>query len=119
MLTFSRCDRVLSSSDFLKVKKTGVSISSGKLKIAFLKGKSKRLGTVVGKSCGSAPKRNRIKRIVREHFRLNRDLYPQGDVVVIAMSGAQSQTNEELRATLFKGLLLLSAKREKASCLKE
>jgi ribonuclease P protein component len=49
-----------------------------------------RLGiTVTRKVSPSAVKRNRVKRIVREVFRRNRDLFPSGcDVVVIARKGA-------------------------------
>lgn len=49
-----------------------------------------RLGiTVTRKVSSSAVKRNRVKRVVREVFRRNRDLFPSGcDVVVIARRGA-------------------------------
>jgi len=33
---------------------------------------------------GRAYNRNAIKRVVREYFRLNREAFPKGDVVVIA-----------------------------------
>jgi len=50
---------------------------------------SSRLGITVTKKVGSAVGRNRIKRLVREVFRQNRSLFPQGaDVVVVAKRGA-------------------------------
>lgn len=48
-----------------------------------------RLGVTVGKRVGNAVHRNRVKRLVREVFRRNRALFPEGcDVVLVARSGA-------------------------------
>jgi ribonuclease P protein component len=45
----------------------------------------KRLGITVTKKTGNAVKRNRIKRLVREFFRLNKSLFPEKhDVIVMA-----------------------------------
>ena len=60
-----------------------------------------RLGITGTRKIGKAVKRNRIKRIVREYFRLNKHQLPLGcDIVVIARPGAaklsQSQANDEL-----------------------
>jgi ribonuclease P protein component len=46
---------------------------------------TKRLGITVTKKAGNAVKRNRIKRLIREFFRLNKALFPAGqDIVVMA-----------------------------------
>jgi len=46
---------------------------------------TKRLGITVTKKAGNAVRRNRIKRLIREFFRLNKSLFPAGyDVVVMA-----------------------------------
>ena len=43
-----------------------------------------RLGIVVSKRFGNAPRRNKFKRLIREIFRLNKDALPRGiDIVVI------------------------------------
>ena len=43
----------------------------------------KRLGLTVTKKAGNAVERNRIKRLIREFFRLNKNLFPAGHDVVI------------------------------------
>jgi ribonuclease P protein component len=48
-----------------------------------------RLGITVTKKVGTAVQRNRIKRVVREVFRRNRQLFPRShDLVFIAKRGA-------------------------------
>jgi ribonuclease P protein component len=43
-----------------------------------------RIGISIGKACGNAVSRNRVKRLIRESFRLNPDRFPVGfDYVVV------------------------------------
>jgi ribonuclease P protein component len=45
----------------------------------------RRLGITVTKKTGNAVKRNRIKRLIREFFRLNKSLFPDDhDVIIMA-----------------------------------
>ena len=47
-----------------------------------------RLGLAVGRGVGGAVVRNRVKRLLRESFRLHRERLPEGhDLVVIARDG--------------------------------
>ena len=60
-----------------------------------------RLGvSVAKKAIAGAVKRNRVKRAVRESFRLNRSLLPAADIVVQARSGARQREEPELRRSL-------------------
>jgi ribonuclease P protein component len=62
---------------------------------------SARLGiTVAKKNVASAAKRTRIKRAVRESFRLNRALLPAVDIVVQARNAARQHDNAGLRSSL-------------------
>ena len=64
-------------------------------------GRRSRLGITVSRRVGAAVERNRIKRIVREWFRRERDgLAPDADLVVIARSAANGRSSAELREAL-------------------
>lgn len=64
-------------------------------------GKSARLGVAVAKKAvAAASQRARIKRVVRESFRLDRSQLPAVDIVVQARGGSAARENAELRASL-------------------
>lgn len=57
-----------------------------------------RLGVSVPKKVGGAVRRNRIKRIVREVFRLNRHIFPESSDVVIAIRpGFNARSSNEFQ----------------------
>jgi ribonuclease P protein component len=93
-LSLSRHRRVRKRREYLLVQQEGTRISLSHF-ILLIRDRSDelppRLGITVTRKCGTAVERNRIKRYVRETFRLNPDWLPSGiDLVVIAKSGTQT-----------------------------
>jgi len=63
------------------------------------------LGITASKRTGNAVQRNRIKRLVRECFRLHRDQFPKGfDIVIAAKRNAISINYSDLAEELSEGL---------------
>ena len=60
-----------------------------------------RLGVTVSRKVGSAVERNRVKRRVREFFRLHRTkLQPAHDLLIIARAGADKLSFEDVESEL-------------------
>jgi ribonuclease P protein component len=84
--------RLTRSSEFSLVFSKGKRRSGEHYTIVFRKNALgyPRLGMVVSRKTGNAVKRNRIKRVVREAFRLNKSLFDSLDVVVMAKPGSHT-----------------------------
>lgn len=91
-------------AEFRRVKETGRRRRSPHFTVNFAPNglPHHRLGQVVQKRFWNAAGRNRIKRCVREWFRLHRDLIsaPPKDIVVIARPGAEQLSSRELFSEL-------------------
>jgi ribonuclease P protein component len=109
MPRFSKSARVLGADEFAEVKRKGRRARVGCLTVATLSTPHTRLGLTVSRHVGMAVARNRIKRVVREFFRLHRDVFPRGDNVVIPAKGAAELSNETIRLQLLKALKKLTA----------
>jgi ribonuclease P protein component len=86
-----RADRLRKRYEFRRAQLDGRRIHTAHFLIVVQPNASSntRLGITVTKKVGSAVQRNRIKRVVREAFRRNRELFPPNhDVVLIAKRGA-------------------------------
>jgi len=60
-----------------------------------------RLGLIISKRCAkSAVRRNRLKRLIRESFRRNKEDLKGLDIVVLGKAAAVSKTNQELLTLL-------------------
>ena len=73
-LTFTKADRILKRYDFKALSQEGKKIRNKYFIVLYSTNrfKSSRIGVTVTKKVGNAPVRNRIKRLIREYFRLNR-----------------------------------------------
>ena len=85
--SFKKKDKILKRREFLQMQKCGKKIQDRNFIIIYSDGRfeKKRIGITVSKKLGNAVKRNKIKRLIREHFRMNRDKIAEFmDINVIA-----------------------------------
>jgi ribonuclease P protein component len=83
--TFPKTARVLRSAEFRRIYDTGVRLP-GPLFVAFAKARTEgdgaRLGLTVPRAVGGSVQRSRIKRRLREAFRLRRERFGSYDIVL-------------------------------------
>lgn len=64
-----------------------------------------RLGLTVGAKLGNAVQRNRVKRLLREAYRLHEDEFPTGvDLVLVARKSAVGASYSEIEKSLLRAL---------------
>jgi len=108
LFSFRKTERLLNRADFVNVNRSGERHQTDHFIVIFKRNGlgAKRLGITVSKKTGSAIKRNRVKRLIREFFRLNKSDFPQGyDVVIVAKKDASycdlAKVKEELGEIIF------------------
>jgi len=87
---FRRDDRIRRRFEYLRVQQNNQKVHTEHFILLIRANhERKRLGITVTKHVSHAVGRNRVKRLVREVFRTNQNLFPElCDIVVIARSGA-------------------------------
>ncbi len=105
--SFPKERRLRSSADFRNVRESNNKLFSKSLIIYFLDNNLSypRLGVVVSKKVSKkAVVRNKIKRQIREIFRLNQNKMSAIDLVVIAKQVAEESTYQQIETNLLKAL---------------
>lgn len=103
-VTFSKFEKLTKSREFGKLSKLGKKITGRYFIILYLKNdfEYSRLGVTVSKKASKlAVHRNRIKRLIREYFRLHKP-DEHFDIVVIARHNLMQTENQALFSELEK-----------------
>ena len=107
--TFKFQEKLHSQKDFKKVLTSGRRVTNPAIFIYTLKrnddGALRRLGLVTSRKIGIAAHRNRVKRRLREIFRLNkREIKPGTDIVFVSKPGAAELNFKELETIVLNAL---------------
>lgn len=96
-LSFPKSKRLLSNSQFRAVLARKISARDSLLTVFAAENDCDclRLGLSVGKACGNAVVRNRLKRLLREAFRLSQDRIESGFDYVVMLSHPLSKKMRE------------------------
>ncbi len=84
--------------EFNRVYRAGRRLRGEGFAVIYLRGEQleNRLGISVQRKVGDAVRRNRVKRIIREVFRQNRQLFPlNADVVIAVRPGFSAQNTAD------------------------
>ncbi|AGH47728.1 ribonuclease P protein component [Paraglaciecola psychrophila] len=114
---FSRELRLLTPTHFEYVFNNAIPSVSPQLTLLarYNKFDNPRLGiTLAKKRVKHAHDRNRLKRVIRESFRLQRHSFPNIDIVVVGKTGLDKLSNQELFSLLSKLWKKLASRCEKS-----
>jgi ribonuclease P protein component len=109
VFSFTKEERIVKKEEFISLKRDGRRYYTDNfVLIIHNNGRDiTRLGTIVSKKVGNSIKRNRIKRLIREYFRLNKKKIPKGhDIIIVAQTKNNNldffKVQEELNNLLLK-----------------
>lgn len=106
--SFGKDERIRSKKDYLRIYKQGRRGYSEHFTWIIHRSPVglRRLGITAGKKVGNAVMRNRIKRLLREFFRLNKSSLPEGrDIVIMVRPRMAFMGYSDVRREL-EGLLI-------------
>ena len=95
--------RIKRKSDFQAIYKNGKSVANRQFVVYTYKNrdlKHFRLGISVSKKLGNAVTRNRIKRAIRENFKVHKQNIIAKDIIVIARQPAKDMNTLEIQSSL-------------------
>jgi ribonuclease P protein component len=95
---FTKSDRILKHSGYSSLSRYGKTVRDQFFIVVYASGRDEwsRLGITVSKRVGNAVTRNRLKRIIREFFRLNKELVKgHWDFNVIAKKDAAGLSHHQ------------------------
>jgi len=118
---FTKKERIRQPQDFRRVIKGGRRIPSRNFILFIQKNENTfhRLGIVVKKEIGPATFRNRMKRYIREFFRLHKhQIKGSYDIILMIKKGCSLNRYQEAEEEL-RGLFILWKRERPTSCLKK
>ena len=101
--SFKKEDRILKRSEFMELTRSGRKVQNDCFIAFFKPGRldHSRLGITVTRKVAKAARRNRIKRLIREYFRLNRrHLNQNWDINIVAKKKAADLSAEKVFSSL-------------------
>lgn len=104
-LAFRTQHRLRSAAQFEQVYRQGIRAGDALFGISALKNEHghARLGLSIGaKAVGNAVRRNRLRRVLREHFRHAKRELPALDIVITARPGARHAPNEAVSESIVR-----------------
>ncbi|MFQ5796717.1 MAG: ribonuclease P protein component [Candidatus Bipolaricaulia bacterium] len=103
-MKFGRENRLRSRADFERIYRQGQLLQSHELRIFVLhkQEQTPRLGIAISRRVGGAVKRNRIKRAIREGFRLHKAVFVGTDTVVQPKVCAGKMENRAIQTAFLK-----------------
>lgn len=101
--SFRKHERVRKRKDYSRIYKNGARLYLENFLVLIHPNEegTRRLGITVGKRIGNSVKRNRIKRLLREFFRLHKDSLPAGaDIVITVRKDVSARSLQEITREL-------------------